>query len=332
VKKLKIVLIHRKPHEGRNSIEELFSTIAGQLRSHTEVIDYKLGSRWYIFIDLWNVSKFNADIYHVVGDVHYFIMFLFGKKSVLTIHDINHYLHDLTGLKSWIYKWIWIIWPIYFASSVTVISKETKANIIKNFGWRLGALADQIHVIENCYNHDFKLYQRPFNKLYPSILHIGTSPNKNIPRLIEALRGIKCQLIIIGKLDNSLKEKLVECNIDYVNFSNLTYKEICQRYMDCDIVSFTSIAEGFGMPIIESQASGRPIITSNLSPMREIAGEGACLVDPFDVKQIRDGILKIITNSVYRNHIVKQGLENVVRFSPSKTSGKYLELYKQLLD
>ena len=329
---LKIVLICRKRCEGRNSIEELFTSIAGELKKHNEVIEYELGSRWNMVSDMRRLRNFDADIYHVVGDVHYFVMLLFGKKSVLTIHDINHYLNDLRGIKSLIYKWIWLIWPICCANSVTVISTETKLNIIRHLGSHLGFLEDKILVIENCVSHDFKVFNRPFHNAYPSILHIGTSLHKNLHRLIEALKGIKCQLILVGKLDRSLKEILNECDIDYINRFNLSHQEICQQYVNCDIVSFISLAEGFGMPIIEAQASGRPVITSDLSPMREIAGIGACLVDPNDIMQIRQGILKIITNSVYRNNQVKHGLENVKRFSPCTISNQYQKLYRLLVN
>lgn len=326
---MRVVLIYRKRSEGAYSIEELFHTIAGELGKQVEVIEYETGTRWDTLRDAWRLRKINADIYHVVGDVHYFVPLLPHRKTVLTVHDINHYLHDLGGLKRWIYKFLWLLWPIRSARAVTTISKETKINIIRHLGSYLGSSGDHIAIIENCHSALLKPVIRSFNIACPVMLHLGTAPHKNVPRLIEALRGIKCRLVLIGQLDSALRQQLIECDIDYVSRVNLTHAEICQQYVDCDIVSFVSLAEGFGMPIIEAQASGRPLITSNISPMCEVAGDGACLVDPLDVSKIREGILRIIADANYRDQLVVRGLLNAARFSPATISEQYLDLYRR---
>lgn len=327
---LRVVLIYRKCHKGVYSIEELFHTIAGELGKQVEVIEYETGTRWDLLRDIWRLRKLNADIYHVTGDIHYFVPLLPHKKTVLTVHDINHYLYDLRGFKRWIYKWLWLLWPIRTAHAITTISRETKANVIRHLDSYIDSLGDRIEIIENCHSAFLKTVERYFNIACPVILHLGTQQHKNVPRLIEALKGIKCQLVLIGQLDIALRQQLIECDIDYVSRVNLTHKEICQQYVDCDIVSFVSLAEGFGVPIIEAQASGRPLITSNLSPMCEVAGSGACLVDPLVVSQIREGILRIIADSGYRDQLVERGLLNAARFSPATISGQYLDLYRRI--
>lgn len=326
---MKVVLIHRKRRDGAYSIEEIFRTIAGELRNHAEVVEYESGTRWRIFKDIWQLRKLKADIYHVVGDVHYFVPLLPQGKTVLTVHDINHYLDDLRGIRRWLYKWLWLVWPIRSATFVTSISDQTKANIIEHLEQHLGSLGRRIEIIENCHSALLKPIARSFNSTCPVVLHLGTAPHKNVPRLIEALKGIPCQLVLIGPLDSTLKNKLVECDINYISRQNLTHEEIFQQYVVCDIVSFVSLAEGFGMPIIEAQSSGRPLITSSLSPMSEVAGDGACLVDPLSVLQIRQGILRIIADSDYRDLLVERGLLNAARFSPVTISGQYLDLYRR---
>jgi glycosyltransferase involved in cell wall biosynthesis len=323
---LRVVLIYRKRLDGAYSIEEIFRTIADELGKRVEVIEYAAGTRWDILKDAWRLRKLNADIYHVTGDVHYFVPLLSHGKTVLTVHDINHYLHDLRGGKRWIYKWLWLLWPIRSAHVVTTISQETKDNIIKHLGFS----TRHIEIIENCYNPLLKPILSVFNAECPVILHLATQAHKNVPRLIEALRGVKCKLVLIGQLNAELRQLLTECGIDYVSRINLSYEEIIREYVNCDLVSFVSLAEGFGMPIIEAQASGRPLITSNLSPMREVAGNGACLVNPLDVSQIREGILRIIADSDYRNQIVGRGLLNAARFSSKTISDQYLDLYRRI--
>jgi len=323
---MKVVLIYRRKTEGAYSIEEIFHAIAGELHKHVEIVEYETGTRWQTLRDVWRLRKMRADIYHVTGDIHYYVPLLPYRKTVLTIHDINHYLFDLKKLKRIIYKWLWLLWPIRTARAVTAISRETQDNIVKH----LGVLRSRIETIEDCYSAIFKPISRPFNIACPVILQVGTKPHKNVPRLIEALRGITCKLVLIGQIDIALNNKLIECGVDYVNCVNLTNEDIYRQYIGCDIVSFISLAEGFGVPIIEAQASGRPLITANISPMREVAGGGACLVDPLNVAQMRDGILRIITDSMYRDQLVDTGLRNVARHSPATISLQYLELYSAL--
>lgn len=319
-------MVYRRQREGAYSLEELFHTIAGELHKHVEVIEYETGARWDTLRDIWRLRKMRADIYHVTGDINYFVLLLPHEKTVLTVHDIGHYLFGLRGFKRSIYKWLWLVWPIRAARAVTAISKATQDNIVRH----LGILGSHIETIEDCHSAIFRAVPRPFNSGGPVILQVGTRPYKNVPRLVEALQGIRCQLVLIGQLDATLRQKLAECGIDYVNRINLTHDEIYQQYVDCDIVAFVSIGEGFGVPIIEAQASGRPLITSDVSPMREVAGDGACLVDPLDVSQIREGILRIIAASGYRDQLVERGLRNTARYSPATISDQYLDLYKRL--
>ncbi len=80
-----------------------------------------------------------------------------------------------------------------------------------------------------------------------------------------------------------------------------------EAYHRADIVSLVSTYEGFGMPIIEGQAIGRAVIAGNVASMPEIAGDGACLVDPYDVPAIRTGILRIINDPEYRESLIARG-------------------------
>lgn len=324
---MKIVLIYRKRREGDYSIEELFHTIAGELSKLVEVVEYEAEDRGSVFLDAWRLRKLNADIYHVTGDINYLVHLLPRKKTVLTVHDIGHYLYDLSGIKRWLYKWLWLVLPIRRASVVTTISMETRLNIVNH----LGIADSRIELIENCHSAIFKPVVKPFAANCPVILQVGTQPFKNVPRLVEALKGLCCRLILIGRLDDAIKKKLAEYGVIYENYVGISHEDICRQYAECDIVSFVSIGEGFGVPIIEAQASGRPLITAKVSPMREVAGEGACLVDPLDVSQIREGILKIIDDADYRDQLVARGLCNVARFSPRGISSQYLDLYKRVV-
>ena len=86
------------------------------------------------------------------------------------------------------------------------------------------------------------------------------------------------------------------------------------------------------MPIIEGQATGRIIITSNLSPMKEVAGNGAILVDPYSVKDIKNAYLSVIQNKNIRENLIHEGLKNIENYKIEKIAQQYTDLYKKLYE
>ena len=86
------------------------------------------------------------------------------------------------------------------------------------------------------------------------------------------------------------------------------------------------------MPIIEGQAIGRLVITSNIEPMVSVAGDGAILCNPYDIESIRNAYLKGINDDYYRENIIKLGIENVKNYNLEKISKQYFQLYKRVLN
>ena len=127
-----------------------------------------------------------------------------------------------------------------------------------------------------------------------------------------------------------LQAVLREHGVEFSCVSGITDAEIVDEYRRCDMVLFASMFEGFGLPILEAQATGRPVVTSRAWSMPEVAGKAACLVDPFDVQSIHDGVKRVITDVEYRNGLVRAGLENVGRFRPARIAEQYAEIYREL--
>jgi glycosyltransferase involved in cell wall biosynthesis len=161
-------------------------------------------------------------------------------------------------------------------------------------------------------------------------LQIGTGAHKNLLRLAEALQGRNCFLQIVGRLNEIQRLALRSSGVEYENVIDISDSELIALYEQADLVAFTSLAEGFGMPIVEGQAIGRPVLTSNLSPMKEVAGLGACLANPYSVAEIRMGLDRIITDESYRNRLVEAGFANVKRFDPYVVARQYAALYRRV--
>ncbi len=331
-----LIYFSRNPLATYFSIEKIFFLIAGKMTSDyadefaVEKKNLPFTSKLNtIYPNIIFTKKNQGVINHVTGDVHYAILGCNADNiNVLTIHDcIPLHKYSKMNPKYWFIKMLWYDLPVKKADAITVISEKTKTEIVD----LTNCNSDKIKVITNFVNPHFRYNPFKFNSQKPTILFIGTTPNKNLDKLIDALHGINAQLSIVGPLDEKQIKKLKENNIDYVQAEQLSEQELLKKYEQSDLLAFPSIYEGFGLPVIEAQAVGRPVLTSDLSPMREVAGSGACLVNPASSLSIRNGLLQIINNAEYREELIKEGLQNVKKFQLDAIAGQYASLYKELL-
>ncbi|MGD9842947.1 MAG: glycosyltransferase, partial [Steroidobacteraceae bacterium] len=159
--------------------------------------------------------------------------------------------------------------------------------------------------------------------------HIGTRDNKNLPRVIVALAGLPVFLVIVGPLNDVQLALLIQHDIGYENYPAPNDTILLSLYESADLISFPSTYEGFGMPILEAQAVGRAVLTSNREPMRSVAGAGAILVDPESVVAMRTGFLSLLNNSVLREQLISDGLHNVRQYTLESVAQQYQQLYEQ---
>jgi glycosyltransferase involved in cell wall biosynthesis len=95
-------------------------------------------------------------------------------------------------------------------------------------------------------------------------------------------------------------------------------------YYGARLFCFPSLFEGFGLPVLEAQAHGVPVMTANNSALPEIAGDAALLVDPTDVDAIADAMLQLSQDEALRQRLITAGYENVKRFSWEKAAQETL--------
>jgi glycosyltransferase involved in cell wall biosynthesis len=327
--KIIVTFFQRKPLPIHKSLEYIFEDVRNRMPDYidcvTKVFRYfsrGIFRRLYI---MWEAYKFQGDVNHITGDIHFAAILLQRKKTMLTVHDCGMLLRP-DKVKRWFLQFFWFTLPLRKCALVTVVSEATKNELIKFTGYP----ADRVHVIPVAISPLFRYSPKKFDSTAPIILQVGATVNKNLERLIEALAGISCRFNIIGYLSESVKDLLKTNNIAYSNYTNLTVNEVVEQYVQADLVSFVSTYEGFGMPIVEANATGRPVITSNILSMPEVAGNAACLVDPFNVKDIRTGFLRLINDEPYRMQLIENGLVNCRRFDPQRIADSYLDLYLQL--
>ena len=328
---MKLKYVHRKPRPyGNFSIENYFQTIGEQFAkkisvSHWEAPFFSKGILPRIF-SMQAVRGLNkADIYHITGDTHFLIWGVRrDKKKVLTIHDLG-FLRDSKGIKQRILKYFWLTGPMKKADAVTTVSVATKNDILRFFP----KYRKKIHVIPTVIDPRFVPVEKAFNTERPTILLLGSAPNKNLKRVLKATKGLNVHLSIVAKLD--AEEKALLAGQSYEVASSISFESLLEKYQQTDIVMLCSTLEGFGMPIIEAQATGRVVLTSNCSSMPDVAGKGALLVDPFSIKSMREGLEKLISDSKLRDTLINEGFENVKRFEVETISAMYFEVYSGLV-
>ena len=336
---MQLNLIFRKAYPTAFSIERLFDQLTTVFRQEGvsvqrhELPFYNNTPSTLRKNNSWAGSQVETSsrtdtVNHITGDVNS-VIFSLRRPTVITIHDCNPLLrYPRWHPRYWFYRWVIFEWPARRAAAVTVISEKTRRELLELTNCR----ADNLHLIPNFVDPAFTYQPRPFRSDYPTILQIGVKENKNLPRLAQALRGLPCRLEIVGKPSPADQQLLDQYGIDYHYATGLTDDEVRERYVAADLLAFISTYEGFGLPILEAQVTGRPVLTSNLSPHREVAGpQGALIVDPFSVPAIRAGIERLIAEPALRHQLISNGRANAARYTIRTVARQYLDLYASLL-
>jgi glycosyltransferase involved in cell wall biosynthesis len=326
-----VQLIFRKTNPLFFSLEKVFASLTGALQKQVTIeelyMPYYNSSIRDIARNMAFARKSRADIFHVTGDVHYVVLALPAKKTILTIHD-SVFIRNSRGLKREFFKWIFLKLPVKRSRFVTTISAQSKKEIVQF----TGCDPAKVIVIPNPVNAAIYHREKEFNTANPTLLFIGSTPNKNLDRIIEAIAGIPCTLEIVGFIPDEQQALLKKYDISFRQLTSLSETEMAERYANSDMIMFPSLYEGFGLPILEGQKAGRVVLTSNISPMHEVAGAGACLVDPYDPESIRAGVKKIIADSMYRDNLIKKGFENIQQYGVQQIADQYLNLYQTILN
>ncbi len=276
-----------------------------------------------------------------------------GLKTVVTVHDLgSEYLPKTHQLKQRLYLSLMQKYQLKTATKLIAVSKATKQDLIN----KVGIKSSKVEVVYEGF--DNKLFKpvnndilidslKSFNLVPKSFfLFVGTvQPRKNLERVVIAFSrwlldsGQKQKtndqkLIIVGSKGwlsddiYKLPKKLgIEDKVKFLGY--VPEKDLPGLYSGAIALVFPSLFEGFGLPILEAQACGCPVITSKTSSMPEVAGQGAILVDPYSIDDIVKG-MEQINNQVTRNKLVKTGLNNIKRFSWEKAARETLQVLENL--
>ena len=330
---LHINLLYRKKTSGFFSIEKVFGLVSNAIQHSINKsiklekieLPFRSSNVFLLFFNLLFILTKRKGLFHITGDIHYINFVLPRNRTVLTIHDLV-FLHTHKGIVRWFLKWTYLMLPVRRAKYITTISEKSKNEIIRF----TGCSPNKIIVIPNPVDSKLVCPKKNFNSIKPVLLYLGTKPNKNIEISILSLYGLNVHLRIIGELTTLQKEVLGKYKIDYSNGIELSDSQIHTEFSNCDIVFFPSTYEGFGLPVIEGFKAGRPVITSNLEPMKEISHGAALLVNPFSVASIREAVIKLVNNEQLRDELVERGFDVVKQYEVETIAQQYIKLWSKI--
>jgi len=310
--------------------------------------------KWIAYIDKflffplilrWQVRNF--DLVHICDHSNaIYTLFLKNMSTVVTCHDVLAIEAARDLIPGWRVRAMGKVFQrliflgLNRAAAVVCVSEYTKLHL-KNLGWSgrnvsvaLNALnadfypADRIAVEEAVKQVGFQVDEKYF-------VHVGSDlSRKNRIFVLKIFNLIKSRfpdsnfkLLFIGPpFSMEMKDILINNNLNNFVFAiqNATHTMLRSLYSGAVGLIFPSLQEGFGWPIIEAQACGCPVFTSNILPMTEVGGNGAIYIDPVNENIAVDRIIESLNDL---GSIRKRGFENIKRFSKSNLVQKYLTAY-----
>ena len=240
---------------------------------------------------------------------------------VFTIHDLMHLFFYSRFHKEY-YRWL--IAPLAKrAKKIITVSEYSKSLLVE----KLRIPKDLIRVIYNGVGENFFQNEREYELNRPYFLYVGNRRNyKNIPAMLEAfsLADIPSDFVFAlsghpgPEIESQIRELGIESRVRFLGM--IPEEDLPAVYKGAHATMFVSKMEGFGLPLVESMASGTPVLTSSESSLPEIAGGAALCVSPGDVNAIKQGIELLVHDESAYVSCVEKGLMRARDFSWEKTA------------
>ncbi len=297
------------------------------------------------------LARYNLDIYHSIQQGEPPPYHMKNTASIVTVHDLTYFIYPELLAPGKLYRRLLFSRLRNASKAKTIIadSECTKKDILRfikvssakvkviylGVGPAFRPLAKESYV---------RVLKSKFRLNEDYILHVGgLSPTKNVEELLKAYKRLltnyrmDIKLVIagrflIGKHYNYYRELINKLDLSdkVIEVGDVTTEELVVLYNGACVFVYPSLYEGFGLPVAEAMACGTPVIASKTSSIPEVMGKVGILVDPCDISEIADAILKVLSfNSHERAETINKGLVQAKLFSWEKTAQATLEVYRE---
>lgn len=325
-----------------------YKDFSSQIGFIKEKLAHKLNSRYskepYEFIEttknkahaIQEIKKGNFDIFHPTHHGDYFLPYIGNKPFVYTVYDIIpkilpefflHYEHD--NNKELLDK----------AQKIIAISESTKRDIINVFN--IDETKVEVVYLASSLEEDKSNVSLEFRNKLPKkyLLFVGyREKHKNFLFFIEMFSSLKykemdisivCTGSPFSDTENYLFNKLgIQ---DRLHYSYANDQELAFLYKNAHAFIFSSIYEGFGLPVLEAFSCGCPVIVSNTSSLTEIGEDAVVYFEPKNPESLLNALKTVINNEPLRQEKIDKGYEQLKKFSWEQTAIKTKKVYEQVL-
>lgn len=281
-----------------------------------------------------------------------------GAKNIYTIHDLVPLRLPYTTLDNKRRHYRLIRMLLRRADHIVTVSETSKKDIVDLFGYPEEKITNTYQAVDIPRKYAEKPedsvkreVEGTFNLVYKDyLLYFGAiEPKKNIGRLIESYLAsqIKTPLVIIGKLAWKTDDELRLLNDSSIRYleqvETLTYTRnrvfridyapfplLVSLIRGAKAVTFPSLYEGFGLPVLEAMRLGTPVLTSTEGAAPEVAGDAALLVDPYDTHALSEAIRALDSNQELRGELACKGLKQAALYSPERYRARLAQMYRNL--
>ena len=256
------------------------------------------------------------------------------------LHDLA-FEHFPAGIPALVRRYYQYFTPRFARASagVVAVSEATKADLVRTYGLDPA----RITVAPNAPAAHFQplpAAEHPAVRTryaggQPYFLFVGAlHPRKNLPNLLRAFDAFKTatgsatQLVLVGRwawqtgaIAETYRALRHQSAVHLTG--RLTDSELARLYGAARALAYVPFFEGFGLPVVEAQASGCPVLTADCSSLPEAAGPGgALLVPPADVAALTAALTRLDADAALRHELRQQGFVNVRRFSWAETAAR----------
>jgi len=312
----------------------------------------KLPENWSVKIlrwppkRLWTQLRLSWEMLWHAPDVLFIPAHVFPiihpKKTVMTIHDVAalKFPESYNWFERWYSTWsaraaLGKLWRVIVPSNVV------KQDLISNIQYPIFNCYVVRHGFDQRYS-DIKILdiQKILNKYsvrQPYLLSVGRlEEKKNTVRIVEAFNNIKLQLttynlqlVLVGppghgysKVQEAIQSS--QFKKDIITPGWVGDEDLRVIMKGAEVFVFPSLAEGFGIPILEAMATGVPVLTSN--SLQEVGGDACEYVDPMNVGEIASGVLRLLQNANFKMQNIGRGLQRVKEFSWEKCAEETMKV------
>lgn len=300
-------------------------------------------SLWRSFFLIPYLRRYDVDLFHGLSNELPKGMDKSGIPSLVTIHDIifMRYPEFYSSIDRKIY-FKKVKYACRAADKIIAISDQTARDIETFFHVPSGKIEKIYQPVSSVFfeTQEAGTIRRKYALPEKYILAVGTlEPRKNQLALLQAVHaaGLKITVVMVGRTrDTYLKEMKrfvteneMESQVRILN--GVPEKDLAGLYQYATLSVYLSFFEGFGLPVIESMASGCPVLTSSVSVLPETAGGAAVLCHPSDTGDIADKLTSLLENEKLRNDLIQKGKERALLFHPEHYAKKMISLYAKMI-